>query len=154
MKYLITYFYNVRFLKKNMIPFSTAKWDPDWFHNGTSDYSYCFFDKRSVCNGLRLNFLSPDNTDCHGKPCESKPESCMFLKKYLEQLEKINFKLFTSYCEEIANDIKAKLKFEEDPIVVLLVYEKPDNPCSERTMLKKWFEENGKTLEEFNKEEN
>jgi hypothetical protein len=45
--------------------------------------------------------------------------------------------------------IKKHEGFEEDPIIVLLVYEKPDNPCSERCVLIDWFKKNNIELEEF-----
>lgn len=32
MKILISYFYQIRFFKPNMIPLSTAAFDPKWFH--------------------------------------------------------------------------------------------------------------------------
>ena len=32
MKIMTSYFYAIRFFKPNMIPISTAKWDPKWYH--------------------------------------------------------------------------------------------------------------------------
>lgn len=49
---------------------------------------------------------------------------------------------------EIGLAIKKHDGFEEDPIIVLLVYEKPDNPCSERWPLKDWFAKHGLELQE------
>jgi len=150
MKYYITYFYNVRFLKPNMIPFSTAVWDPKWFHD-FQGVSYAFIDKRGVINGLRVETLQPQSTCC---PCENKhPEACLFLKEYTIQLENTDFKALTEYLEAVANDAKEQLKFQEEPAIVLLVYEKPDNPCSERGPLIEYFARNGILLQEFNKEE-
>lgn len=34
MKIYTSYFYQIRFFKPNMIPLSTAKYDPSWFHKG------------------------------------------------------------------------------------------------------------------------
>lgn len=136
-----------------MIPFSTAVWDPQWFHDYKSN-DYCFFDKNGVCNGLRLEFLKPQNTECHGKPCEYEPANCAFLKKYLEQLNTIDFNIFRNYCESIAYDIQKIQGFTEEPIIVLLVYETSSNPCSERVMLKKWFNLNNSELVEYKKGKN
>ena len=150
MKYYITYFYNVRFLKPNMIPFSTAVWDPKWWH----DYkgaSYAFVDKNGVINGLRVETLQPQSHCC---PCEAKnPEACLFLKEYSIQLENTNFEELTGYLEAVAYDAKEQLKFQEEPEIVLLVYEKPDNPCSERWPLLKYFANHGIILNEFDREE-
>lgn len=33
MKFYTSYFYKLRFFTPNMLPFSTAKWDPKWYHN-------------------------------------------------------------------------------------------------------------------------
>ena len=37
MNIYISYFYNIRFFPKNLIPISTAMWDPKWYHNFKSD---------------------------------------------------------------------------------------------------------------------
>lgn len=146
MKFLISYFYQVRFFENYMIPFSTAKWDPKWF---TFHY-----DKNNVINGLRINALSPKNDNCHGrKECKFSPDSCIFLKEYEKQLNKLNFDELIKYCEDIGNKIKQEEDFSHEPIIILLVYETPDNPCSERVILKKWFNEHGYELEEFKKGE-
>ena len=33
MKIRLSYFYQIRFFKKNMIPMSTALSDPEWYHD-------------------------------------------------------------------------------------------------------------------------
>ena len=134
-----------------MIPFSTAKWDPHWFHqNGET-----FFDNHDVINGLRLDILNPNNTECQGREkCEVVDKNnCPFMESYDNQLKSIDFDNLVAYCENIANDVKAITKFEEEPIIILLVYETPDNPCSERRSLQKWFKSHGYLLEEFEKGE-
>ena len=45
--------------------------------------------------------------------------------------------------------IKSTKKLEEEIIFVLIVYETPKNPCSERGPIHKWFKENGYSIEEF-----
>ena len=56
MKVLITYFYNIRFLKQNQIPVSTAMWDPKWYHD-FKDKDYIFKDKNGVYNGDRKSVV-------------------------------------------------------------------------------------------------
>ena len=84
-----SYFYQIRNFTRNMIPISTAVWDPAWYHNFTKDYSHLFYDSRNILNGLRL--------------------------------EKIN----------------------EEIILVLIVYETPNNLCSERIPLQEYFTQHG-----------
>ena len=47
MQIMTSYFYQVRFMKPNMIPLSTALSDPQWFHKGTYDKTIQFKDKNS-----------------------------------------------------------------------------------------------------------
>ena len=39
----------------------------------------------------------------------------------------------------------------DDVDFAFLVYETPQNPCSERAMIQKWFHENGMEIEEWHK---
>lgn len=55
MKFYISYFYAVRFMKPNTVALSTAMWDPKWFYNKHQGDVY--LDKRGVLNGLRLSLL-------------------------------------------------------------------------------------------------
>jgi len=154
MKYYITYFYNVRFLKPYQIPFSTAIWDPKWWHEGKG-YSHYFKDKNNVYNGLRIEPLHPEpgNEECTNCWSDHDPSRCTFMQKYRAQLAGLDFQQITWYLETTAKNIKAKEGFSEEPEIVLLVYEKPDNPCSERQPLIEWFSKNGVALEEFKKPE-
>lgn len=43
-------------------------------------------------------------------------------------------------------------KSNYEPEIILIVYETPDNPCSERRVLIDWFASNGYELEEYRKE--
>ena len=151
MKIMISTFHNIRNFTPNMIPVSTAVWDPKWFH----DFSYpthVFKDKKGVYNGLRYLSLAPGIT-CEGlcrgsKDCGNKPPLCPFLIAYRKQLDNINFTTMVEELEAMGSAIQKHEGFEEDPIIVLLVYEKLDNPCSERWPLKDWFMAHGLELEE------
>lgn len=147
----ISYFYQVRNFRRNLLPISTAISDPFWFHAGYKK-EYVFLDKRGVVNGLRFEALSPDHRcsgECKGRSdCEDDPKHCDFLKHYGEQLSKINFSQFTKELEGMAK--RTQKRFALDKVeVALLVHEAPWNPCSERKVLQHWFEENGYQLEEF-----
>ncbi len=150
MRFMVSYFYQVRFFTPDMIPFSTALWDPKWFHDAKGN-GYSFVDKNGVINGLRAEFLSPVNVQqSHMCPCDERhPDECMFLRDYMDSLRRYDFNDMLRYFDDYAKYLGI-----DDPTVVLLVYETPDNPCSERRMLQAWFEENGASLPEFNRKEN
>jgi len=74
-----------------MIPFSTAVWDPAWYHDFKRDHNYTYIDKNGVLNGLRIPFLKPGQK-CKGlcsgpELCQTLfghpiPDECLFLKEY------------------------------------------------------------------------
>lgn len=146
MKLALSYFYQIRNFKKFMIPVSTAVWDPKWFHD-FKDKNYIFKDKNGIYNGIRFEELMP-NKDCDNYCIECKkelysPEDCEFLKRYKFQIHKLDKDKILEECRILASNIQRKESFTEEPIVVFIVYETPDNKCSERNTL----------LEEFGIEE-
>lgn len=155
MKVLITYFYNIRFLKPNQIPVSTAVWDPKWYHD-FKDKDYIFKDKNGVYNGIRYIPFVP-NDSCNGlcrgpETCDKTPDVCPFLQNYYKQIYSLDI-------DEVMNDFSEirywlGLDVADDYEIVLLVYEKPDNPCSERHTLIQWFKDNGIDIEEFKAQHN
>ena len=153
MKIMISYFYQIRFFSHNMIPLSTAMWDPRWYHaNRRQDYR--FKDKNSVWNGLRAEPFVPGplcNGLCAGDYSIRHPQDCAFLKTYKKQLDQLNFNEMLQRFERLGNFIKKQEQFIEEPIMVLIVHEAPNNPCSERWPLIEWFKENGYELKEFNR---
>ena len=151
MKIYTSYFYKIRFFKPNMIPISTAKWDPRWFHQGYGK-NYVWFDNNGVINGLRAEPFAPDyrcDGLCSGS-CEPKdPDNCLFLKQYFYQLKELDFNNIMERLENLANKVKATTNFSEEPIIVLIVHEADDNVCSERGAIQKWFAENGVEVVEW-----
>lgn len=154
MKILISYFYQIRFFKKNMIPLSTCLSDPKWFHKGY-DKNYHYKDKNGVYNGLRAEPFVPimeENGECRGREkCDFNFNSCNFLSNYYRQLKELDFEKIIGRFNRLGNYIKSIENFEEEPVMVLIVYETPNNPCSERRVIQKWFSENGYELKEFSK---
>lgn len=144
-KWSITYFYNVRHLTKNQMPLSTAIFPPKWY--AESNRSKAFLDKNLVINGLTIHEFVPKSAEeC---PCtEKNPINCSFLKMYRKQLHELDFEKIISSYEDLARKISNIVHIEIDEIV-LLVYEKPTNACSERVALKELFHNNGLTLEEL-----
>lgn len=175
MKIWISYFYQVRKFEPNMIPFSTAMYDPKWYHKFEGQ-SKVFVDDRGVINGLRLpKLVFPkdaweylEEIDCACKEdCKFKKVveyninngnteqtfGCKFMDRYFDYLwNNVDFDELLSYLEILSNKFK-ELNDIDDVEIVLLVHEAPSNPCGEREVLKKWFAEFGYKLEEWNKYE-
>lgn len=148
MKIRTSYFYQIRHFKNNMIPISTCLWDPSWFHNFTNDYNYIFKDKRNILNGLRIETIIEQGRNSNYEPdycpCDKKEyQTCSFLKNYKKNLEKINFNKMITDMQELANNYQKNEKIDEEIILVLIVYEAPNNPCSERVPLQEYFTSHG-----------
>lgn len=150
MKVRISYFYQIRNFKTNMIPMSTALSDPAWYHDW-KDADYVFKDKRGILNGLRLRPIIVQQTEGeHHCPCEDKdPTKCPFVKTYEQNLELIDFEKMMKGIEEFCKDYCRTEQITEEPIAVLMVYEAPNNPCSERHSLIKYFNKHGVDCKEL-----
>lgn len=153
MKFAISYFYQIRHFKPWMIPISTAASDPIWFHpKGKKKGTY--IDKRGVINGLRCDDFAPGELCkglCHGaNNCNPPhPSSCQFLQVYQAQLAQISFPTFINRCTKCVEWAKNEIHFEEEPIIVMMVYEPPYQPCSERTKIQNWFASYGLKCDEL-----
>ena len=150
MKVRLSYFYQIRNFKKNMIPMSTCLSDPAWFHD-FQDKNYTFIDKRGILNGLRLLPIIVQGNSGHcGCPCETKdPTQCDFIKNYESELELIDFNSMLKGMEQFCNDYCKQYNIQEEPIAVLIVYEAPNNPCSERHSLINYFNHHGVECKEL-----
>lgn len=146
MKFYTSYFSQIRHFKPNQLAFSTAMWNPAFFRNE-------HIDSEGRLIGLRADPFIPGpicKNDCRGRArCLLTPDDCLFLKHYYMQLKRLNFDKIISKFEEIARKVQQDLGFVEEPEIILIVYEAPDNPCSERVVIQKWFKENGIDIEEY-----
>ena len=152
-KIYTSYFYQVRFMKPYMVPISTARWDPSWFHQGRGE-NWVWKDKNGVYNGLRAPVFAPGPLCeglCRGKEiCETgSPQSCLFLKTYRYQLDQLDYNNIITRCERLGNYVQSLENFSQEPVIILLVHEAPQNPCSERRVIQEWFAANGKKVEEW-----
>lgn len=147
-----SYFYQIRHFKKNMVPISTACFDPHWF-NDWMGQGYIFKDKRGIYNGIRAECFHFDGEDhgC-GDQCllsPKDPSKCEFLRRLRQQYDKLNFQDIMTRCERLASYIQSIENLQELPILVFIFYEIPTNPCSERKTLQNWFKDNGYNLQEL-----
>lgn len=152
MKICISYFYQIRNFKPYMIPVSTAVGDPRWYYKG-SKQGTLYVDKNGVLNGLRCPELAPGK-ECHGLcrgDCKDKKtiHLCAFLQAYQKQLADLDIKELIQRCEKAATAAQNLLGFQEEPIIVFMVHEAPQNPCSERDSLKYYFLSHGIECEEL-----
>ena len=106
-------------------------------------------------NGIRLEILNPSHCcsilppECVLCGTERHPESCSFLKDYREGLDKIGFEELMCYLNGIGDHFKQLEKFDEEPEIILIVHEAPNNPCSERVPLQDYFLSNNIELKEW-----
>ena len=141
MKRYITYFSNLRYLDDSYLPINTTIYPPAFFNTNGLD---------KTSNGIYLGvtaheIIFPHLGEGNSCPCAAKdPTLCGFIKNYLRHLQQVDFKTFEAHYSNLAARLSSKINK-----VVLVVYEKPDNPCSERGSLIEWFKENGIELEEF-----
>ena len=146
MKLYTSYWAMVRNFPQNLVGLNTTVWPPRWRplgkdKNGVWVIDCPPFKPGASCEGL---CCGPDN-------CINKDAStCDFLRAYKNQLDKLDFKyimykLFALH-EDLARDGEI-----EDCDFAFIVYEKYDNPCSERWPIQQWFREYGIKIEEWNK---
>lgn len=135
-------------MKPNTVALSTAKSDPQWFHHGW-DRSVVYEDKNGVLNGLRADPFVPqtfENAEGYCGYCDKDPVHCKFIKAYRQQLSNLDFDDMMRRFKSIAERV---VKNGEEPEIVLLVHEAPNNPCSERWPLFEWFKKHGIDVEEY-----
>ena len=154
MKIMTSYFYQIRFFTRNMIPLSTAVWDPKWFHQNKG-HSFQWKDHNGVWNGLRAEPFVP-GVECEGlcrgpEGCNAySPKACSFLRTYRKQLDRLDFEEILNRFQKLGEQIQQAEGFEEEPVFVLIFHEKYDNPCSERWPVQEWFRDHGYNIKEFN----
>lgn len=153
MKVMTSYFYQIRHFSENMIPFSTAVYDPKWYHDNKGT-KHIFFDKRGVVNGLRAPMLAPPSWcagACRGfDTCPVKnPDECAFLKAYGDYINTLNAEEVLKWLERACTKIAMRSKFKGESIAVLIFHEKYDNPCSERVPVTEWLRNNDIVVSEF-----
>ncbi len=157
MEIYTSYFYMVRHMKSNMLPVSTAAFDPKWIHNGKGN-RVGFIDKNGVLNGVRAEFLLPGH-ECDGlcrgpenaSICGGDPTKCQFLKLYEKHLRTLDAEKFEAWLQHKLDILQDRVGHSVDT-VVLLFHEKEDNPCSERVAVVKWLREAGIEVSEFNRD--
>lgn len=156
MRVATSYFYQIRFFKPNMVPLSTAVWDPKWFHEFQKQ-DHVFVDKNGVMNGLRVPAMAPGPSTegtCRGPEnpglgCAGDPLTCLFLTLYLEQLRKLDCADYMRRVENLCRRTMTMLGCDLEPTAVFIVHEAPTKACSERRIIQQWLTENGYPCKEL-----
>lgn len=144
-----SYFYQIRNFTPNMVPLSTAAWDPKWYYQGVQGKPY--IDKRGIVNGLRAEPFAPSaDLDCDCSDCaHDHPDTCKFLRQYYLQLQRLDFEDILKRIQRITEWHLEHYPASGIPTAVLIFHEAPDNPCSERWMVQKWFAAHNLPITEF-----
>ena len=106
-----------------------------------------------ICESLLSPAKLSEDVICQ-RECQHKNKvpNCPFLVNYSEYLETIDFKKLIAEFERIADEVKKINNYQQEPEIVLLVYEAANNPCSERLGLVKLFADHGIELKEWTKD--
>jgi len=144
MKIYTSYFTQIRHFKPNQLPLSTAVWNPKWYRESA------WIDKRGVICGTSLPELSPASiSQCC--PCSNKTApTCEFLERYTNYLYTLDFDAIMEKIKQMASIVEEMTGEEAE--IMLMVYEVPSNPCSERVPLQNWFKSYGIEVEEWKSE--
>ena len=143
MKIYTSYWAQLRNFPPNLVALSTVVFEPKWYRVGGKD-------KNGVIS-IRCNPFRPGKECdglCNGKCNPRRPEVCEFLKTYRKQLDRLDVKQVLQRLTELAAAIKLDEGFD-DVDFAFIVFEKYDNPCSERWPIQAWFRENGVEIEEW-----
>ena len=138
-----SYFYQIRYFTPNLIPVSVCLSDPIWYRPPEGQEYYV--DKRGIICGLHYEPLIVQKYGT--KACLGERAICPFvhyqpyyycemLQEYRQLLETVDFNKMIKAFEYCLN------KFNKDTIV-LMVYEAPNNLCSERKYLQEYFNKHG-----------
>lgn len=146
MKLYTSYFYQTRFFPINLIGLSTAAWPP----------KYLEMDKKNK-NGVIIINCHPLRPGpkceglCSGNCLTRHPHDCSFLQTYYEQLCQIDFHKFITQLKHLGDSIKQKENIKSEIDFAFLVYEAPQNICSERQIIQRWIKDHNIDIIEWSK---
>ena len=144
MKLYTSYWAMIRNFPKNLVGLNTTIWPPKWRPLGQDKNGIWVIDCPPLKPGKECEGL------CNGKCNPKYPQDCKFLKVYYEQLKEIDYFKFMNKLFDLHDKICENEGFDELDFA-FLVYETPQNPCSERAIIQKWFHENEMKIEEWHK---
>ena len=144
MKLYTSYWAQVRNFPKNLVGLNTTIWPPKWRPLGQDNRGIWVIDCPPFKPGAECEGLCSGLDHCQDR----NSKECTFLRAYKNQLDKLDFK-YIMYKLFNLNQRIAESGEIEDCDFAFIVYEKYDNPCSERWPIQQWFKENGAVIEEW-----
>ena len=137
-----SYFAQLRNFPKNLIGLSTAAWNPKWRPMGKDKRGVICIDIHEFKPGESCEGL------CNGSCNPKHPQDCKFLKAYAAQLNALDFKDIYNRLENLKKRICVG-EHLDDVDFAFIVYETPNNECSERWAIQKYFLDNGIQVREW-----
>lgn len=144
-KLYISYWWQVRNFPKNLVGLNTTVWPPKYRPLGKDNRGVWVLDCPPLKPGASCNNL------CRGDCNPKHPHNCNFLQKYKQQLDAIDFNEFMTKLNVIKEKISSGEQLQ-DIAFAFIVFEAPNNPCSERVMIRKWFSEHDIDIQEWQKD--
>lgn len=132
MKLYTSYFYQIRNFPRNLIPLSTAVWNPKYTLKDSTGQPALLIDCPPLKPGIECDGL------CDGKCANKTAPNCKFLQTYRKQLEAIDKNAFMSKLEQLKAQIE-KGENLTDVNFAFIVFETPKNKCSERWAIQNWL---------------
>lgn len=144
MKLYTSYWAQVKNFPKNLIGLNTTVFPPAWRPLGQDGRGIWVIDCPPLKPGAACNGL------CNGKCNPKHPDDCEFLKTYREQLDNIDVENFLDHLEKLADKIQTNEGLTNIDFAAI-VFEAPQNPCSERVALQAWGAFCGLDIKEWKK---
>lgn len=144
MKLYTSYWAMVRHFPRNLISLSTVVWPPRYEVKDSTGNPAIIVTCNPVQPGESCEGL------CHGKPCDTSPDKCKFLRTYRKQLEKLDVSVFVDSLNHL-HDTICQMEGFKDVDFAFLFYERADNKCSERWPLQDWLRTHNIEIEEWKK---
>lgn len=142
MKLYTSYWAQVRNFPRNLVGLNTTVWPPRWRPLGQDKRGIWVIDCPPLKPGKQCEGL------CNGKCNPKHPKDCAFLQTYKKQLNNELTPNFFIILNNLAKKIKAK-EHLDDIDFAFIVFEKYDNPCSERWPIQEWFKEHNMEIQEW-----
>lgn len=142
MEIYTSYWAQVRNFPQNLIGLNTTIWPPKWRPLGQDKRGIWVIDCPPFKPGLQCEGL------CNGSCSPKHPDDCEFLKVYRNQLDDIDVEEFLTKLEKLANKFKENEHLDEVNFA-LIVYEAPQNMCSERQSILEWGAFTGLEIHEW-----
>lgn len=142
MEIYTSYWANVRKFPPNLVGLNTTIWSPKWRPLGEDKRGVLVIDCPPFKPGPQCAGL------CNGKCSIKDPDHCQFLETYYCQLEDIDLENFFNNLNRISKQLKEDKGFD-DVDFAFIVYEAPNNPCSERNAIQRWGAWTGLEIKEW-----